>query len=71
MSTVSVPPRVVCGMCGREVERVEWWRDDLRRTIEVRVYCHGEVDAAYLTDADLVARDTIAEAVAFRTKRVA
>ncbi len=46
-------------------------RDELDRSVQVRVWCHGASDACRITDEDIYAMDRIVEAVAFTRERPA
>ena len=65
------PRQITCAVCGRHVDKTEWWDDPCRAERVLRVYCHGaademRLDFARLTSAELDAL-TVAQGVAFVT----
>lgn len=59
--------RVMCHVCGKEVDRVTEEREDYRLVIRVRAECHGEVDECEIDYLDLH-RGLIVGGVAFGPK---
>ncbi len=59
----------ICDVCGRPVERMVTVRDDLESRTMFKVYCHGQEDSGWLSDAD-VYRALWIDARAFRRKRL-
>lgn len=46
-------PRIMCDVCGREVERIEMIETPWLRERQLTVFCHGEAETMTVTDKDL------------------
>lgn len=68
-----LPPPIMCAACGKEVDDVRVFWDQLRRVEITEVRCHGEKDTCEIPEMHAVGvGDTleITEAVAFKTERI-
>lgn len=69
--TSSDVPRIMCAVCQKPVDCVEWeTRHDVCR-LRVKVYCHGDTDTCEIPDEVLEDAATMGTGWAFVTKRVA
>jgi hypothetical protein len=51
MRLESTPPQ--CAVCGRQVDKFEWWRDPVRDVMLYRASCHGDSETVELRCFDL------------------
>lgn len=49
------PGKLICAVCGREVERLERVEDPLRRKVTFTAYCHGDVETVDIQERELEA----------------
>lgn len=47
------PELPICDVCGRQVERLETWRDEMRMKLVWVVYCHGQSERVELSFSEL------------------
>jgi hypothetical protein len=49
----------LCAKCGKPVEEIVTFRDDILMRIEVELRCHGQIHTLYLSDRDTLAANAI------------
>lgn len=67
-------PVIMCAICEKPVDSLEWWDDKIEDERVIVAKCHGDRDAMRLSFSDLVKMTKAfepVEGVAFATKRVA
>jgi len=67
-------PVIICAVCNKPVEKLEWFDDFNSHARHITAHCHGDTDSMVLTDAfliDLVDPKQLTEGVAFQTKKIA
>jgi hypothetical protein len=74
---VAAVTKIMCAVCSRPVDRIEWFDDLIKRDRIIRVFCHGETDEMRLDIYRLSCKEMRAleeaesSGVAFTTKRIA
>lgn len=66
-------PTIICDICKRPVEILEWWDERSSDVRVIRAYCHGDTDEMRLNFSDMIAwvRGGLPDhGVAFLTKRL-
>lgn len=66
-------PTIICDICKKPVERLEWWDDKINDVRVIRVHCHGDRDEMRLRFSDMIAWGSGGlpdHGVAFSTKRL-
>jgi len=58
----------LCAVCNKPVERVESKYDNLLMAKHFRVYCHGQMEEAMLTDETILGVDSVRFGEAFIDK---
>lgn len=48
------PGKLLCAVCGREVDRLDRVEDPVRRKVTFTAWCHGDVETTDILEADLV-----------------
>lgn len=55
-----------CARCGRDVDEMSMYSDELRHEEVFQVRCHGETEETRLTHSDLVNAASIGKGIAFQ-----
>ena len=67
-------PVIICAVCNKPVEKLEWLDDFNSHARHITAHCHGDTDSMVLTDTflmDLGGAKQLTEGVAFQTKKIA
>jgi len=67
-------PVIICAVCNKPVEKLEWFDDFNSHARHITAHCHGDTDSMVLTETflmDLVGAKQLTEGVAFQTKKIA
>lgn len=60
-----------CARCNKPVERIELYENIRQRTLEIKVWCHGEEDTCTITEHFMIeALAPLKEGVAFNTRKL-